>query len=246
MKGPSANYAILGFMTAAALYFYLQVKGGVSSALSAAGSAASAAGGAFEGAIGIPAAQQPVVNSRVGGAIASGNVGSLWNDLSASWSNLFSSNSTGSSKAQIISQAETVIQAQEGEKQYTYLDSLGVLTGGIGHKILPSDGYTAAGQYIPQSTIDAWFSSDVSAAYYAAISQANQLNQATNDLFVVALVSVNYQLGTSWPQEFPTLWSYLLAGNGSAAVADISNTAWYQETPSRAQYFQNAITQAMG
>lgn len=246
MKTPSADIFLLAVITGGALYFYSQFKGAIGTALNDTGAALSSAGGAFEGALGIPATQQAAVNAGVGNSVTSGNLGALWNDLKTGIGSIFMTNSTGASKSQILAQAENILRGQEGESSTTYYDTQGVLTGGIGHRILASDGYSTAGQAIPQSTIDTWFSQDANTAYDAAISQASALGKSSDELFVVALICVNFQLGTHWPSVFPVLWTDLLASNAQAAVNDISGTAWADETPSRAQFFQNAILRAWG
>lgn len=131
----------------------------------------------------------------------------------------------------------------EGYRDVSYYDSQGILTGGIGHKIL--SGYPV-GSPIPHSVIDQWFADDTAIAYPAAISQANDLGHGTDTNFVAALISVNFQLGTGWKSKFVNTYNLLKTGNWQQAINNLYKSAWYSQTPDRVQQFASAIQSSYG
>ena len=139
-----------------------------------------------------------------------------------------------------LSIAKANLVQVEGNKNYAYIDSQGILTGGIGHKITASDGYTL-NQAIPQNVVDAWFSSDTSKAYSAALSQSSELGRSGDANFVAALISVNFQLGVNWKNKFANTYNLLKKGNWQQAIQNLYKSAWYSQTPARVQQFASAI-----
>jgi lysozyme len=71
----------------------------------------------------------------------------------------------------------------------------------------------------------------------------------TNQEVKEALVSVNFQLGTSWTTKFPTAWKHMKVGNIDRAISEIKYTAegsrtksnWNKQTPVRVLDFVNAL-----
>lgn len=134
--------------------------------------------------------------------------------------------------------ARASIIAHEGKKDVVYKDSVGVLTGGIGHKITASDNL-ALGDKISQQTIDTWFNSDIHTAFAAARNQAAQ-TRYTSDL-LAALIEVNYQLGSGWINKFPNTWDALKRGDATTAINNLQSSLWNQQTPLRVASFIGAI-----
>lgn len=58
---------------------------------------------------------------------------------------------------------KAAIQHREGYENTVYADSGGRLTVGVGHLLMPADGYNL-GEYVPETVIAAWFNSDISHA----------------------------------------------------------------------------------
>lgn len=85
------------------------------------------------------------------------------------------------------------IKAREGVRYAVYADAIGLLTGGIGHLLQPSDGSWSNGDAIDPAQVDAWFASDISRAenivkrYVSVPLTQNQFD---------ALVSVVFNTGS--------------------------------------------------
>jgi hypothetical protein len=82
----------------------------------------------------------------------------------------------------------------------------------------------------------------------AADKQASILS-TDNESVKIALVSVNYQLGTSWTRKFPTAWKCLCHQEYDRAIDEIMYadkkadrySRWYKQTPVRVEDFVKAI-----
>ncbi len=166
-------------------------------------------------------------------------------DLGASVGSIFSTNSTGVGMNQIISGAEGILQGREGRRHDVYLDSKNILTVGIGHKVLASDNLSL-GDIISDAQIDSFFSKDSRAAYNAANAQATDLGKTNDATLLIALLCVNFQLGSGWTSKFYNTWAAIKSGNISDAVNRLYQSAWYQETPDRVNDFVAALQQSYG
>lgn len=131
--------------------------------------------------------------------------------------------------------AKQILVAEEGRRSIAYLDSLGNLTVGIGHKVLPGDNIKL-GQAISEQRIDELFEKDMNKAFSAAISQAKEIDKYNADM-VARLASVNFQLGTGWRTKFPNTWSLIKSGNIAQAIQNLINSNWYRQTPTRVASF---------
>jgi GH24 family phage-related lysozyme (muramidase) len=139
-----------------------------------------------------------------------------------------------------LSKAE--IKEKEGLRLEVYEDSLGHLTIGYGHLILPADGLKI-GDTITKEKADAFFDSDFQKAFNAAVLQASELGK-TEPRFIAALASVNYQLGTNWNKEFKNTWALLKGGNAFEAINNLKASKWNNQTPKRVNAFVDAIQNA--
>lgn len=153
--------------------------------------------------------------------------------------------SSGSPGPAIVADAyvklENLLKIREGIKLEVYRDSLGKLTGGIGHLLVGAelDTYNE-GDAIPQEVCDAWFRADARGAMDAAIRQMAQARITAPD-FLPWLASVNFQLGTNWTNLFPTTWEMVVSGNYDGAAHHLLSTLWAEETPVRVEDFQKAL-----
>jgi GH24 family phage-related lysozyme (muramidase) len=134
---------------------------------------------------------------------------------------------------------QALIAEREGKVLSVYKDSLGVLTCGIGHKVLPEDGLQL-GDPITEAQCDAFFAVDGKKAWDAAVAQATQAN-ITSPAFLPYLASVCYQLGVDWTAEFPLTWGEIMAGDYRMAASFVAHSMWARETPVRVTDFQNAL-----
>lgn len=120
-----------------------------------------------------------------------------------------------------------------------YLDSLGKVTGGYGH--LQKKGEEKL--TVTKELADKWFLEDIKSAKDAALRQANEMAFVTQDLIDV-LVSVNFQLGTSWTTKFKMTWGLMKALKFSEAAVEAENSLWAKQTPIRVRDLQRALWRA--
>lgn len=135
--------------------------------------------------------------------------------------------------------AKNKLRVSEGDKLYVYLDTRGIPTAGIGHKVLSSDNLRV-GDKITAAQRDAWFAADAQKAFNAALSQARDLGRYTPE-FIAALTEVNFQLGTGWTKEFANTYNLLRQGNWQQAISNLKISAWAKQTPVRVANFVSEI-----
>ena len=143
------------------------------------------------------------------------------------------------------------LEEREGYKQSVYLDTLGKPTCGIGHLLTKEEQEKyPVKSLVPKKVIDEWFMDDIDTALTAAKKQASILC-TDNDDIVIALVSVNYQLGTSWSRKFPKTWKLLCHRDYDDAIQEVlyknppdkEPSSWIEQTPVRVKDFIKAIEQ---
>lgn len=132
--------------------------------------------------------------------------------------------------------------AREGYRNCVYLDSEGYPTVGVGHLVRPSDNLKV-GDCISDERVQQFLDQDARQAYSAALAQAQQAGQY-NHCFVIALGSVNFQLGTGWRSKFQRRWNQMQQGDFCGAADGLENTLWGQQTPVRVKDFQCALQKA--
>lgn len=131
----------------------------------------------------------------------------------------------------------------EGRKNTVYLDTRGIPTVGIGHKVLPEDNLKV-GQTISDARVDEFFRKDSVKALNAAMEQAALLGKSNDIAFTAALVAVNFQLGIYWFNKFQNTFAALKQGKSTTAISNIKNSAWAKQTPKRTDAFINAIKES--
>ena len=129
---------------------------------------------------------------------------------------------------------------REGKRNRVYKDSLGKLTVGVGHLVQPEDNLKL-GDMISDMQIEQFLKADAQKAYSAAVAQATELGHSTNMAFIVALSSVNFQLGTGWYLTHKRTWKLLKARKYREAAEEIKDSLWYAQTPVRVRDFEAAI-----
>ena len=133
------------------------------------------------------------------------------------------------------------LRLREGDRSAVYLDSEGLPTVGVGHLLSAAENAQyPVGTEIPQATRDAWLDEDANDAYDAATAQAATLG-VTDQAFINALASVNFQLGTAWNNEHTNTWALMVAGDWDAAATEAADSTWNTQTPVRVQDFQAAL-----
>lgn len=142
-----------------------------------------------------------------------------------------------------------LVVCEEGFRNCAYKDSVGKWTIGIGHLIVPGDGY-GPGTCLSDAQVWAQYERDVPRYKSAAAAQMSQLGENSHE-FLLALVSVNYQLGTAWnTKKFPTGWGIMKQGRYSDAAAKFESYTCYGcwnasvangGTPKRVAAFASAL-----
>lgn len=131
---------------------------------------------------------------------------------------------------------------REGRRNTVYLDSEGKPTVGVGHLVRPEDNLRV-GDRISDAQVAAFLEKDGRKAFQAARQQAAELG-VKDESFIIALGSVNYQLGTGWREKFPSTWETMKRGDFNGAAAKIETSLWNKQTPVRVDDFQLALRTA--
>ncbi len=133
------------------------------------------------------------------------------------------------------------LKLREGVRNCVYRDSLGKPTVGVGHLVKPEDNLQV-GDCISDAQVDAFLQQDAQWAWDAAQQQAEAAG-VSDGCFIVALGSVNYQLGSGWRSKFPNTWNMIKNGQYCEAAAALEGTLWNRQTPVRVDDFQAALYQ---
>jgi GH24 family phage-related lysozyme (muramidase) len=140
---------------------------------------------------------------------------------------------------------------REGFRDKSYKDTLGKLTGGVGHLLTAEEKKLyPEGTKIPKEVTDRWLIEDTEKAINASLIQAEDLGILDKE-FIDALVSVNFQLGTNWNKKFPTAYKHLKNAEYERAIKEIKyvsenskkKSKWAEQTPVRVNDFVQAIKQ---
>ena len=140
------------------------------------------------------------------------------------------------------------LRLREGYREEVYLDTLGKVTCGTGHLLSPAENAQYdVGDVIDTAILESWLEQDSEKAWNAAAQQLQDLNIEKPE-FIVALGSVNFQLGTQWMNKFPSACQALLNKDYEEAIKQVSTgsgkdgqSKWKEQTPVRVEDFVKAI-----
>ena len=140
------------------------------------------------------------------------------------------------------------LKHREGYRDEVYLDTLGKPTCGVGHLLTEQEcRQYDVGERVPQHVIDRWLEQDTEVAWQAALMQSQDLGIDSFE-FTVALGSVNFQVGTSWMNKFPSAYRALQNRDYNEAIRQVSTgsgrngqSRWMEQTPVRVRDFVEAI-----
>lgn len=133
------------------------------------------------------------------------------------------------------------LKKREGVKYESYRDSLGKLTGGVGHLLTPLEASMyPEGSQISSMTVEAWLRGDVEVSRKAAENQSEELLEPSKEL-TEALIHVNFQLGPGWYKIHKKTWKLMTQGRYEEAAVEAANSVWYRQTPVRVKDFQQAL-----
>ena len=140
------------------------------------------------------------------------------------------------------------LEHREGNEERVYLDTLGKPTCGVGHLLTERERQVyKVGDRVSQEQRDEWLQQDAAMAWEAAAQQMQELDiEDTN--FIIALGSVNFQLGTRWMNKFPSAYRALANKDYDEAIRQVSTgsgrngqSKWKEQTPVRVEDFVIAI-----
>ena len=133
------------------------------------------------------------------------------------------------------------LKKREGVKYESYNDSLGKLTGGVGHLLTKEEqALYPLGTKIPDNVVNEWLEKDLAKAKKATQLQIKSIPNADSNL-ENALIGVNFQLGENWYKEHKKTWKYLQSGNFEQASKEVYDSTWAKQTPVRVDDFSQAI-----
>ena len=140
------------------------------------------------------------------------------------------------------------LELREGNEECVYLDTLGKPTCGVGHLLTERERkFYQVGDEVSEEQRNSWLEQDAAKAWEAAAQQIQDLDIEDTD-FIVALGSVNFQLGTRWMNKFPSAYRALGNKDYAEAIRQVSTgsgkdgqSKWKEQTPVRVEDFVLAI-----
>lgn len=143
-----------------------------------------------------------------------------------------------SSNAEFAGTSTSALECQlkyhEGVENKSYRDSLGYLTGGVGHLLREDEkAKYPEGSPIPQSQIDEWYKQDVASATKVA---QNQFSCCWNDLSETrkrALIDLSYNLGPNKLAQFKNFKKSMCEKDYAGAAAALKDSKWYGQVGRR-------------
>jgi lysozyme len=133
----------------------------------------------------------------------------------------------------------TQLVNDEGVRFDAYLDTLGHLTVGVGHKCIASDGL-AFGDMITEERCEQLFNDDLDTAIYQCrqiVPTFEELPEAAQEV----LVNMCFNLGAKGLSSFHKFLGALQAGDYTIAAEEMRNSKWYGQVGARAARLSNQI-----
>ena len=132
------------------------------------------------------------------------------------------------------------IKLHEGYRLEPYTDTLGYLTGGVGHRIMPNE-------EVP-TTKEGWmklFDSDFQSAwkFMERFCEENNLRVISDDAKEV-LCEMIYQMGFSGVSKFKNMIKALQNRNYKLASVEMLDSRWAKQTPNRAKELSDHMAKA--
>lgn len=125
-----------------------------------------------------------------------------------------------------------------GGKFWIYKDSLGYPTIGYGHLITASDNFSGG---ITEDQADALLQKDAASKVQDAKSIYAQYKMKTPYICQIVLVEMVFQMGKGAVLKFKNTLTAMANGDYKAAAAGIRNSAWYKQTPRRAEVMARRV-----
>lgn len=122
----------------------------------------------------------------------------------------------------------------EGRKAVSYLDSVGLLTGGIGHLLRSNEiPKYPKGTPISDEQIEAWYTADSAAAIKIAQDMFITVWDSLSGIRKRALADLAYNLGKGGLGKFVNFGAAIKAQNFDQAGQELYNSVWYKQVGRR-------------
>lgn len=133
---------------------------------------------------------------------------------------------------------QTAVGYYRGGRFWIYKDSLGYPTIGYGHLITASDNFAGG---IDEAQADALLQKDAARTVADAKSIYAQYNMKTPYICQIVLTEMCFQMGKGKVLKFRNTLQAMANGDYKAAAAGIRNSAWYRQTPRRAEVMARRV-----
>lgn len=130
------------------------------------------------------------------------------------------------------------IKKHEGFLSKVYLDSLGKATIGYGHLLTEEDDFVE-GVIYDKDILEALFEKDFNRAVQGAEELLKGYNVAP--LAKDVIIEMVFQLGKTGVSKFKKMFEALKEYDYTRAAAEMLNSAWYRQTPSRCEELSNLM-----
>jgi len=135
-------------------------------------------------------------------------------------------------------QLKNRIKAHEGFVAKVYLDSLGKATIGYGHLLTEEDDFVE-GVIYDKDILEELFDKD----FNKAVQGAEELleDYVVAPLAKEVIIEMVFQLGKTGVSKFKNMFAALKEYDYTRAAAEMLNSAWYRQTPSRCEELSNLM-----
>lgn len=134
----------------------------------------------------------------------------------------------------------------EDRKTVSYKDSLGLLTGGIGH-LLRAPAETSKyplNSRIPDEQIESWYQADSAVAVREAITLAGSgVWEKLSDVRKRALADLCFNMGKAKVAKFTKFLAAFRSGDWNTAGNELKDSLWYKQVKSRGPRIVTMVTQ---
>jgi len=134
------------------------------------------------------------------------------------------------------------IKRHEGFLDRVYMDILGKATIGYGHLLTEEDDFVE-GVIYDKDILEALFEKDFNKAVQGAEELLKDILRGY-DIALVAkevIIEMVFQLGKTGVSKFKKMFEALKNNDYSRAAAEMLNSAWYRQTPSRCEELSNLM-----
>ena len=135
-------------------------------------------------------------------------------------------------------QLKNRIKAHEGFVAKVYLDSLGKATIGYGHLLTEEDDFVE-GVIYDKDILEELFDKD----FNKAVQGAEELleDYIVAPLAKEVIIEMVFQLGKTGVSKFKNMFAALKEYDYTRAAAEMLNSTWYRQTPSRCEELSNLM-----